>query len=130
MSHTVPAGARSRSVSVAILRVARGLLALLGLSLVLASGYFAFFASPEDGGVVNPVDWVVAAWALATGVGMIVAAARRGPTGVRLGYWMLASHVAFGLVKLVGYGETESIGLFVVDFVVAGLLLAGSRQRR
>jgi hypothetical protein len=74
----------------------------LGLSLVFASIYFGFFASPQDGGVSAPVDWVIGAWALAMGL---------------------------GLVKLLGYGETESVGIFAADLLVLAVLAAASRSR-
>jgi hypothetical protein len=38
-------------------------------------------------------------------------------------------YVAFGLVKLLGYGETESVGIFAADLLVLAVLAAASRTR-
>jgi hypothetical protein len=41
------------------------------------------------------------------------------------------AHIVFGLVKLVGYGETEAIGFFAFDLLLPGLLaLVGRREAR
>lgn len=116
----------------AALWAARILLGALGVTGIPAVLYFAFFAAPEDGGVVSAVDWAVGAWAMAVFVGYLVVAVRLGPgrPGVhRLAIGLVLSHLVFGLVKLLGYGETESwlIGAFDVAALV---LLALARPRR
>ena len=132
MSHAATAVSRShpRARSSVALWAARLLLGLLGASIVAGSIYFGFFASAEEGGVSGAVDWVVAAWALAMGLGMIAVAFRLGAPGtMRIAYGLVLAHVAFGLVKLIGYGETESLGIFVVDFLVLAVLALASRSR-
>jgi hypothetical protein len=47
--------------------VARVLLLLMGLVTIGGATYFTFFASPDQGGVSAPVDWLLGAWALAMG---------------------------------------------------------------
>lgn len=104
--------------------------ALLGVVIVSASIYFTFFASVDDGGVSGPVDWVIAAWALTMGLGMVAVAVRLGAPGtMRIAVGLVLAHVAFGLVKLVGYGETEAVGMFGVDLLILVVLAAASRSR-
>lgn len=130
MSHAATAGSQPAARSSAALWAARLLLGLLGVSLVAASLYFGFFASPEDGGVSAPVDWVIGAWALAMGLGMVAVAVRLGAPGtMRMAFGLVLAHIAFGLVKLVGYGETESVGIFAVDLLVLAALGLASRPR-
>lgn len=130
MSHAATAVAQPPARSSVALWAARILLGLLGLSLVFASIYFGFFASPQDGGVSAPVDWVIGAWALAMGLGMVAVAVRLGAPGtMRMAYGLVLAHVAFGLVKLLGYGETESVGIFAADLLVLAVLAAASRTR-
>jgi len=98
--------------------------------IVFGSIYFSFFASAQDGGNTAPVDWVVAAWALAMGLGMVAVAVRLGAPGtMRIAVGLVLAHVAFGLVKLVGYGETESVGIFAFDLVLLAVLAAANRPR-
>ena len=47
-----------------------------------------------------------------------------------MAYGLVLAHVAFGLVKLVGYGETEALGLFAVDLLILAVLGLASRSRR
>lgn len=112
---------------------ARALLALFGALGVGATVYFSFYASPEEGGVVNAVDWLVADWSLATSLGYLYAAVKLGDRTrrtVRLAQGFVLAHVAFGLVKLIGYGETESVFFFAQDALLLALLaLAGRRSR-
>ena len=133
MSHAATAVSVSQPparASVA-LWAARVLVGLLGVSIVFGSIYFSFFASAQDGGNSAPVDWVVAAWALAMGLGMVAVAVRLGAPGtMRIAVGLVLAHVAFGLVKLVGYGETEALGLFGVDLVILAVLATASRSRR
>jgi hypothetical protein len=129
--HAATAVSQSPARASVALWAARILLGLLGVSIVFGSIYFSFFALPEDGGVSGPVDWVVAAWALAVGLGMVAVAVRLGAPGtMRIAVGLVLAHVAFGLVKLVGYGETEALGLFGVDLVILAVLAAASRPRR
>lgn len=131
MSHAATAVAQPPARASVALWTARILLGLLGVVIVFSSIYFTFFASVEDGGVSGPVDWVVAAWALAMGLGMGAVAVRLGAPGtMRIAVGLVLAHVAFGLVKLVGYGETEALGLFGVDLVILAVLAAASRPRR
>lgn len=131
MSHAATAVAQPPARASVALWTARILLGLLGVVIVFSSIYFTFFASVEDGGVSGPVDWVVAAWALAMGLGMGAVAVRLGAPGtMRIAVGLVLAHVVFGLVKLVGYGETEALGLFGVDLVILAVLAAASRSRR
>lgn len=113
---------------------ARVLLALLGVFGVGATVYFSFYASPEDGGVVNAVDWLVAAWALGIFVGYLYMAVKLGDRtrrSVRIAQGFVLAHVVFGLVKLIGYGETSAVVFFAQDAVLLTLLaLAGRRADR
>jgi len=131
VSHAATAVAQPPARASVALWTARILLGLLGVVIVFSSIYFTFFASVEDGGVSGPVDWVVAAWALAMGLGMGAVAVRLGAPGtMRIAVGLVLAHVIFGLVKLVGYGETEALGLFGVDLVILAVLAAASRSRR
>ncbi len=130
MSHAATAVSQPPARSSVALWAARILLGLLGVSLVYASIYFGFFASPQDGGVSAPVDWVIGAWALAMGLGMVAVAVRLGAQGtMRMAYGLVLAHVVFGLVKLLGYGETESVGIFAADLLVLAVLAVASRPR-
>ena len=77
-------------------------------------------------------DWFVAAWSAALAIVFLVAAVRLGrdrwvlPT---IGAALLLA-LLFGLVKLIGYGEQDSVGFMVVDLVVIELLLGVARQGR
>jgi hypothetical protein len=131
VSHAATAVAQPPARASVALWTARILLGLLGVVIVFSSIYFTFFASVEDGGVSGPVDWVVAAWALAMGLGMVAVAVRLGAPGtMRIAVGLVLAHVVFGLVKLVGYGETEALGLFGVDLVILAVLATASRSRR
>ncbi len=69
--------------------------------------------------------------ALAMGLGMVAVAVRLGaPRTIRIAVGLVLAHVVFGLVKLVGYGETEALGLFGVDLVILAVLAAASRPGR
>jgi hypothetical protein len=48
---------------------------------------------------------------------------------MRIAVGLVLAHVAFGLVKLVGYGETESVGIFAFDLVLLAVLAAANRPR-
>ncbi len=93
--------------------------------------YFSFFASAEEGRVSSPIDWVVAGWALAMGVGFIAAAIRLAAPGtLRIATGLVLAHVVFGSVKLVAYGETEALVLFGADLLILAVLAAAARERR
>ncbi|MDQ3092708.1 MAG: hypothetical protein M3R46_13840 [Actinomycetota bacterium] len=130
MSHAATAFSQPPARASVALWAARVLLGLLGAMIVFGSIYFSFFASAQDGGNTAPVDWVVAAWALAMGLGMVAVAVRLGAPGtMRIAVGLVLAHVAFGLVKLVGYGETESVGIFAFDLVLLAVLAAANRPR-
>jgi hypothetical protein len=110
----------------ATLRAAQLLLALLGAIVTFGAIYFSAFV-PED--VAEPAnslgDWLVGAWALATGVGALYCAARlAGPDARvrRAARWLMATHVVFGLVKVVAYSEAEAVPFIVIDLVLIALL--------
>lgn len=112
---------------------ARGLLALFGAFGVGATIYFTFYASPEEGGVVSAVDWLVAAWSMLISLGYLYVAVKLGDRTNRTVYLaqgLVLAHVVFGLVKLIGYGETESIFFFAQDAVLLALLVVAGRRHR
>ena len=62
---------------------------------------------------------------------MVAVAVRLGAPGtMRMAFGLVLAHVAFGLVKLVGYGETEAVGFFAVDLLILAVLALASRPRR
>lgn len=104
------------------LRAAQALLGLLGAVVLFASIYFSVIAPPQP---VDGLDWLVAAWAFATGVCALVLAPRlsRGDATVRLAAMALvANHFAFGLVKLVAYSESAALPFMAVDLVILALV--------
>jgi hypothetical protein len=104
------------------LRVAQVLLGLLGAVVLFASVYFSLVAPPEP---VDGLDWLVAAWAFAIGVSALVLApllSRRDPTVLLAATVLVASHFAFGIVKLAAYGEGAAVPFMVVDLVLLALL--------
>ena len=108
------------------------MLALLGAFRLYATAYFTFFATAEQGGVQTTGDWFVAAWSAALAIVFLVAAVRLGRDRWALpavGAALLLA-LLFGLVKLIGYGEQESVGFMAVDLVVIALLLGVVRQGR
>jgi hypothetical protein len=110
----------------------RGLLGLFGALKLFGTAYFTFFATAEEGGVQTTADWLVAAWSAALAIAMLVAAVRLGRDRwvlPGLGVVLLLD-LLFGLVKLVGYGEQESLGFMAVDLVVVALLVGVARQGR
>ena len=103
------------------LRSSQALLALMGAVVCFGSIYFSAIAPPVD---VDTVGWAVGAWAFAMAVAMLAAAVRL-PSGEHARVFairLLALHVVFGIVKVLGYDEPEA-GLFIgFDFVVIALL--------
>lgn len=51
----------------------------------------------------------------------------RGPGTLRIASGLVLAHIVFGIIKLVGYEETESLGFFAVDLVLLALLALTSR---
>jgi FtsH-binding integral membrane protein len=112
---------------------ARSLLFVLGVVGLAGATYFTFFAPPAEGGVVTPFDWFVAIWKMVVSLGMvIVALAPRMPQRRRLGVatWLLLADVVFGLVKLFGYQERESLVFFAINAVVLAVIYAARRQEQ
>jgi hypothetical protein len=120
---------RSSSVPAAVRAAQVLLLGPLGALVVFGSIYFSVIAPPQD---VAGVDWLVGAWALALGTGNLVVGSRLagGRPGLRrAALALVASHLAFGLVKIVGYGETEAATFMVLDALTLGLLTTGAARR-
>ncbi len=110
----------------------RVLLGVYGLATAAATVYFTFFASVEKGRVSSAADWLVAAWSMTIAVGFLVVAVRLGDRTrrtLRLARGFVIAHIAFGLVKYFGYGETEAVGFFALDLLVLGLLAVAGRSR-
>ena len=127
VAHAAPAARRSLA-----LWPARVLLGLMGVALIYASIWFSFFAPAEEGGVTSAIDWAVAAWAIALGIGFLVVSVRLAqPGALRAAVALVLAHVAFGVVKLAGYGESEAVGMFGADLLLlAALALAARGARR
>lgn len=127
-----PTTATPRGGGSVALRAARVLLLLLGLATTGGATYFTFFATPEQGGVSTGFDWFIGAWALAMGVGFVLAAVRLrapvSPAVLRPTLALIAAHIVFSIVKIVGFSESEAVTFLVVD-VVALALLATSHRR-
>jgi hypothetical protein len=106
----------------AALRVTQAMLALLGAVVMFGSIYFSAIAPPVE---VEAVDWAVGGWAFAMAVAFLALAARLGggePAVRRLAMRLLALHVVFGAVKVVGYDEPEAATFVAVDVLLLGLL--------
>lgn len=132
MSVSAPDVERPSIRSSAALWVARAMLALLGLAVVGGSIYFSFFASDADGGASSAVDYVLGAWALVNGIGFLVVAILLGqarPEVVRITRLLILAHLLFSAIKIVGYGETEGVGIAAVDLAILALLHVGTRVR-
>ena len=122
----------TRRPSPLLLNGARLLLGLLGAAKLYGTSYFTFFATAEEGGVQSTADWLVAAWSASLAVALLVAAVRLGRDRwvLPLLAAALVLDVLFGLVKLVGYGEQESLGIGAVSLVVMGSALVVARRSR
>jgi FtsH-binding integral membrane protein len=122
-----------KEASATPLMVARVMLLLTGAVTLVGAVYFTLFASAEDGGVSTARDWVVAVAALALAVAYLVAALRLArhpsPRAVGVSAALVVAHIVFGMVKLIGYDETESVPFFVADLIILACL-ALSRRRR
>lgn len=125
MPTTDTATVRPSRVAAATMLVARLMLGIMGLAGLAGATYFAFFASPEEGGVVTAFDWFVAAWKTTVSLGFITVVALPSiprTLRVQLATWLLLADVVFGLVKYFGYAEREAVGFFLVDAVLLGLI--------
>ena len=115
-----------------LLQGTRLLLGLLGAVKLYGTAYFTFFATADQGGVQTPGDWLVAAWSAALAIAFLVAAVRLGRDRwvlPALGA-VLALELVFGLVKLIGYRERESLAFTAVNLVLVALLVAVARRTR
>ena len=110
----------------------RLLLGIFGAAKLYGTTYFTFFATAEEGLVQSTGDWLVAAWSAALAVAFLVAAVRLGRDRwvVPLLGVALLLDILFGLVKLIGYGEQESVGFIAVTVVLMILVAAVARQGR
>jgi FtsH-binding integral membrane protein len=125
--------ARSSRRSSPTLWTARSLLFLIGVVGLAGAAYFTFYAPPAEGGVVTAFDWFVAVWKIVVSLGFLVVALAPGmPAERRLNVatWLLLADVIFGLVKLFGYQERESLVFFAVDAVVLAVVYLARRQDR
>ena len=115
-----------------LLLATRLVLGLFGAFKLYGTAYFTFFATADEGGVQSTADWLVAAWSAALAIAFLVAAVRLGRDS-----WVLPAlgaalvlDLVFGLVKLIGYGEQESLGFMATTLVIIALLVAVARQGR
>lgn len=131
MMPTAASGVRTPARSSALLLTVRVLLGVLGAAKLAGTGYFTFFASVEEGGVTTAGDWVVAGWSLLISVGFLVAAATLRPGNrpmFRALVVLLLADLAFGLVKLIGYRETEALAFTGVSLLLLGLVTVAGRR--
>ena len=100
----------------------------LGALVVFGSIYFSVIAPEEN---VAGVDWLVGAWALAWGVANLYVGLRLAarPALRRTAIALVACHLVFGLVKVVGYDEAEAATFMAVDVVALLLLVLWSPRR-
>ncbi len=121
----------SRSSRVSLI-VARVLFALAGLVTLAGGIFFTFFATPEQGGVATAADWGVAVWSIAMSIAYLAAAVLLRPGRVGI-FWfavgLVLLHLVFGLVKLIGYQEYESMPFFLVDAAILVSLALSRRSR-
>ncbi|MEV6923440.1 hypothetical protein AB0M46_02840 [Dactylosporangium sp. NPDC051485] len=77
-------------------------------------------------------DYIAAAWAPVMALACIVTALRLGrgaPRTLRTALVLLAAQTAFGLLKLIAFGETAALVFLAVTAACAGLLaLPGARR--
>ena len=102
------------------------LLAPLGALVVSGSIDFSVIEPPRDPGTV---DWLVGAWALALGLGNIFVGSKLSsgrPVFRRAALTLVACHLMFGVVKVVGYGESEAATFLLLDALAIGLLSTGA----
>ena len=115
-----------------LLHGTRLLLGLFGVAKLYGTAYFTFFATAEEGRVQSAGDWLVAAWSAALAVAFLVAAVRLGRDRwvVPLLVAAFLLDIAFGLVKLLAYGERESLGIMAVTVVLMALVAGVVRRGR
>jgi hypothetical protein len=105
------------------LRLAQAILVGPLGALVLGAAFaFSVAAPPEP---LHPADWVVAAWAMVLGAASLSVGARLGsgrPQLVTAARGLALAHLAFGVVKLVAYGESASLVFGVLDLMVLAAL--------
>jgi hypothetical protein len=95
---------------------ARCLLALAGAVSLFGS---VFFTVTDADGVV---EWGIGALALTIALGLLAAA-----RDLRLATPAVAAHMAFGVLKVVAYGESAALVFLAVDVVILALLAAARR---
>ncbi len=126
---------RPNRQSTVLLWAARALLDAMGLLGLAGAIFFAFFATPEEGGVVGGFDWFIAGWKIVVSLGYVAVgvAPRLHPARrIQLATWLVLADIAFGLVKYFGYDEREPINLafFVVNAALLALLHLARRAHR
>ena len=117
-THTLP------TPSPVLLRATQGLLGLTGAVVMFGSVYFSAIAPPQD---LQAIDWLVGAWAFALAVAFLALVPRL-PRAAGLAIALVALHAVFGVVKIVGYAETEAATFIAVDLLLISLLAAVRRR--
>src|SRR3954470_8497784 len=102
-------------MSTTISRTSQALLALMGTVVLFGSVYFTTAGAPAD---IDALGYLVGAWAFAMAIGFLVGAVRPGPW-VRS---LLVLHLAFGVVKIVGYHESAAVPFMCVDALLLWML--------
>ncbi len=98
------------------------LLGPLGALVVFGAIYFGAIAPPDD---LGADDFAIGAWALVIGAGNLAVGARlgAGAPGLRhAAIALVAVHLLFGAVKVVGYDEAEAATFMVADVVLIALV--------
>jgi hypothetical protein len=96
-------------------RLSQALLALLGTVTLFGSLYFTTAGAPDD---IDALGYLIGAWAFAMALGFLAGAVRPGP-------WLralLVLHLAFGVVKIVGYHESAAVPFMCVDMLLLWIL--------
>ena len=120
------AEAPGRSSTRVLTGISRVLFALVGLVSLAGGIYFTFFASAEEGGVSSGADWGVAFWSLSMSVAYLIAAiilSANRPGTMMFGLVVAGLHLVFGVVKLIGYQEYESVPFFAADLAIVVILV-------
>jgi hypothetical protein len=100
----------------------------LGALVVVAALYFTAIAPPKH---LTPLDGVVAACAFAlAGANIYLGISLGRRDGIRrMAIAVIAGHVAFSLVKLVGYHESASLTFMALDAITIALLSSPAARR-
>lgn len=110
------AGGRTfASMTTTVSRTSQALLALMGVVVLFGSVYFTTAGAPAD---IDAVGYLVGAWAFAMSLGFLAGAVRPGP-------WvrgLVALHLVFGVVKVVGYHESAAVPFMCVDVLLLWML--------